>query len=58
MGIFNRRKVSETRIVRRGTETVTVSTPPRPESSTVVTTPRWETRREDFRGFESPPGRF
>lgn len=24
----------------------------------VVQTPRWEVRREEFQGFDSPPGRF
>lgn len=57
MSIFKKRKVSETRIVRRGGETVAATTPPRSEN-TVVNTPRWESRTDDFRGFESPPGRF
>jgi hypothetical protein len=57
MGILKRRKIPQTRIVRRGQETVSVVAP-RIDLGTAVATPRWELRRDEFRGFGSPPGKF
>lgn len=34
------------------------TTPQQAIVSTVLHTQRWDTRREEFRGFDSPPGRF
>ena len=59
MTIFkkNRKPKATTHIVtriERGPDT----TPQQAIVSTVPHTQRWATRREEFRGFDSPPGRF
>jgi hypothetical protein len=46
-----------TRIVTR-IEKVQDTTPQQAIVSTVLHTPRWDTKREEFHGFDSPPGRF
>ena len=58
MSIFNkRRKVAQTRIVRRDGETVPTQ-PARPDLSIAQTSPRRDVPRSEFRGFGSPPGKF
>ena len=57
MRIFKRRKSqTQTRIVR--IEKIEDTTLALAAVRVVVQTPRWEIRRDEFRGFDSPPGRF
>jgi hypothetical protein len=59
MSIFKkgRKNNSKTRIVTR-VNRVPDTTPQQAIVSTVLHTPRWNLRRDEFRGFDSPPGRF
>lgn len=59
MTIFKRtrKNKAKTRIVSH-IDRVPDTTPQQAIVSTVLQTPRWEARREVFRGFDSPPGRF
>ena len=57
MTIFKKNKVQpRTRIVH--IEKIPDTTPATAIVRSVVQTPRWDIRRDDFRGFDSPPGRF
>ncbi|MEO8457131.1 MAG: hypothetical protein ABI559_04900 [Chloroflexota bacterium] len=59
MTLFKKhRKTSETRIVNRGIAKVQDTTPRQAIISTVLHQQRWDMRRDEFRGFDSPPGRF
>jgi hypothetical protein len=55
MSIFKRRKEPKTRIIKRPEPPVS---PMRVAVTTVLNTPRFEIRRDEFQGFDSPPGRF
>jgi hypothetical protein len=57
MTLFKRGKEQpKTRIVHiRKTQD---TTPASAIVRSVVQTPRWDVRRDEFRGFDSPPGRF
>lgn len=59
MGIFNknRQPKATTRIITHVNK-VQDTTPQQANVAAVLHTPRWDTRREEFRGFDSPPGRF
>jgi hypothetical protein len=59
MAIFRRgrKNQAQTRIVVR-VEKVPDTTPAQAIVSTVLHQQRWDMRREKFRGFDSPPGRF
>ena len=59
MGFFkkNRQHKATTRIVTH-VKKAQDTTPQQAIVSAVLQTPRWDTRREEFRGFDSPPGRF
>jgi hypothetical protein len=52
-----RRPKASTRIVTK-VNVVPGTTPRQAMVSAVVQTARWESRGEEFRGFDSPPGRF
>jgi hypothetical protein len=58
MSIFKRRKIPQTKIVRRGGETISAGTPRPDFGVTLNTSPRWEVKRGEFHGFGSPPGKF
>lgn len=59
MTIFKRRKnPTQTRIVRRSEPSVDASPVRVAAVSTVLSNQRWEVNRGEFRGFDSPPGRF
>jgi len=53
----NRKNKAKTRIVTH-INRVPDKTPQEAIVSTVLQTPRRDTRREEFRGFDSPAGRF
>jgi hypothetical protein len=53
----NRKPKATTRIVSR-VDRAPDTTPQQAIVSTAPHTQRWDTRREAFRGFDSPPGRF
>jgi hypothetical protein len=53
----NRTHRATTRIVTR-IDRVPDTTPRQALVSTVLHTQRWGIRHEEFRGFDSPPGRF
>jgi hypothetical protein len=58
MKLFKKRRVQpKTRIVVH-VEKIKDTTPAFAVVRSVVQTPRWDIRREEFRGFDSPPGRF
>ncbi len=57
MKLFKRRKKSVTKIIRRVEQTGDV-TPLKLAVSQVLDEQRWDPRQDDFRGFDSPPGRF
>ena len=58
MTLFKRGKEQpKTRIVVH-VEKIQDTTPATAIVRSVVQTPRWEIRRAEFRGFDSPPGRF
>jgi hypothetical protein len=57
MTLFKRGKEQpKTRIVH--IEKIQDATPVSAIVRSVVQTPRWDVRRDEFRGFDSPPGRF
>jgi hypothetical protein len=57
MTIFKKQRVRpQTRIVH--IDKIQDTTPAQAIARSVLQTPRWEIRRERFRGFDSPPGRF
>jgi hypothetical protein len=57
MTLFKRGKEQpKTRIVH--IEKIQDATPVSAIVRSVVQTPRWDVRRGEFRGFDSPPGRF
>ena len=57
MMIFKKNKVQpRTRIVH--IEKIPDTTPASAVVLSVVQATRWEIRRDEFRGFDSPPGRF
>jgi hypothetical protein len=57
MTLFRRSKEQpKTRIVH--IEKMQDTTPASAIVRSVVQAPRWEVRREQFQGFDSPPGRF
>ncbi len=57
MTIFKKQRVQpQTRIVH--IDKIQDTTPAQAIARSVLQTPRWEIRRERFRGFDSPPGRF
>jgi hypothetical protein len=57
MKIFKKRKVQpQTRIVH--IDKIQDTTPIAAIARSVLRTQRWDIRRDEFRGFDSPPGRF
>jgi hypothetical protein len=57
MTIFNKRRVQpQTRIVH--IDKIQDTAPAQVLARSVVQTPRWDVRCEQFQGFDSPPGRF
>jgi hypothetical protein len=57
MTIFKKRRVQpQTRIVH--IDKIQDTTPAQAIARSVVQTPRWQVRRGQFRGFDSPPGHF
>jgi hypothetical protein len=57
MTIFKKRRVQpQTRIVH--IDKIQDTTPAQAIARRVLQTPRWDIRRDEFRGFDSPPGRF
>jgi hypothetical protein len=57
MTIFKKRRVQpQTRIVH--IDKIQDTTPAQAIAHSVLRTPRWDVRRGQFRGFDSPPGRF
>ena len=55
MSIFKKRSKPQTRIVKHAVAPVS---PLRAAVTTVLSNQRFEIRRDEFRGFDSPPGRF
>jgi len=57
MALFKRNKQPQTKIIRRAEERPQAE-PVRAAVFSVLHTQRWQIKRDEFRGFESPPGRF